>query len=544
MDTMQLARPTAAQRAWHEMELEMFVHFGPSTWQDQDGDDLSTPLSALNPAQLDTEQWCDVAESFGARQIILVAKHIGGFCQWQTETSAYGVKETPWRGGKGDLVGELSESCSRRGLRLGIYLSPMDRFHKAGLGGRCSTAEGQERYIKVYRQQLTELLSRYGPIAEVWFDGSLIFDVSDVVNRYAPEAIQFQGPHASIRWPGNEDGVVRYPAWNTLSSRDARTGIATNAHGDQDGEAWLPLESDTTIRGRGWGKRPDPQAICWFWNTYNLAGLKSLEWLVESYYRSVGHGSVLLLNANPDTTGRIPEPDAKRVAEFGAAIRARFGASVAETCGRGENVELALPAGQRVDHVILQEDISFGHRVRKYVLEGQGETGPWTPLTEGTAIGNKKIDFFAGQELRRIRFRAIESVGPALLRRMAAFHVGNVPKFDRHVGHEHDVYRAGDYGANVTAEGTTVDLDVSTSCGAARQYELEVRPEAGSAAISVERVEFAHDGLTSAEFIAPGGKPLTYILTVTALGGEKHVRLGLKRCGEGAAKGLFFVRGM
>ena len=340
MNSLALARPTAAQLAWHQMEIEMFVHFGPATWQEQDNDDLSLPPAKFNPTKLDTEQWCDVAESFGARQIILVAKHVGGFCLWQTDSSTYGLKQAAWRNGKGDIAADLAASCQKRGLRLGMYLSPADKFLDAGIGGRCATPEAQDRYTATYRQQLTELLTRYGPISEIWFDGSLVFEVSDIVTRYAPDAIQFQGPQASIRWAGNEEGILPYPAWNTLSTRDARSGIATVAHSNPDGDAWLPLEVDTTLRGLHWGDKKDPQSICWFWKTYNKSGLKSLDRLIETYYRSVGHGAVLLLNSNPDTTGRIPREDVRRVAEFGNVIRERFSTPLAETSGRGKTIEI------------------------------------------------------------------------------------------------------------------------------------------------------------------------------------------------------------
>jgi hypothetical protein len=168
-----LARPTPGQLEWQRRELEMFIHFGPATWENVQHSDLSAPLAAINPEQLNTEQWVDVAVSMGAGIIIFVAKHDGGFCWWPTVTTDYSVRSTPWRNGTGDLMRELSDSCRRRGLKLGVYLSPMDKMNGAQVGGRTVNAADQDRYTATYRQQLTELLSRYGEIAEVWFDGGL-----------------------------------------------------------------------------------------------------------------------------------------------------------------------------------------------------------------------------------------------------------------------------------------------------------------------------------------------------------------------------------
>src|SRR5471032_512215 len=134
--TASLARPSQAQLAWAETELSMFVHISPATWQEREQDDCSAPLSAIDPARLDVEQWAEVAESFGAKRIIMTCKHSGGFCWWQTTTSSYGVAATPWRDGKGDVVAELAACCRRRGLGLGVYLSPEDRYLGAGVGGR------------------------------------------------------------------------------------------------------------------------------------------------------------------------------------------------------------------------------------------------------------------------------------------------------------------------------------------------------------------------------------------------------------------------
>ena len=209
---VKLARPTPQQYAWHEQERIQFVCLDPCTWQGREYDNHSTPLSAINPAQLDTDQWCRAAKLWGAKEILFVAKHTGGFCWWQTDTTQYGVKETAWKTGRGDVLAELSASCRKHDLTLGIYVYPGDDTWDApmGSGGRTRDPAKQEAYNQVFRQQLTEVLTRYGKITEVWFDGSCVIDVSDILQQHAADAVIFQGPQATIRWPGTESGKLPY----------------------------------------------------------------------------------------------------------------------------------------------------------------------------------------------------------------------------------------------------------------------------------------------------------------------------------------------
>jgi alpha-L-fucosidase len=222
-----VARPTPQQIAWQDLEVGMFIHFAPNTWQNREYDDLSTPLSAIDPKDLNTDQWADTAISLGARYVVFVAKHAGGFCMWQTKTTEYGIAQTPWKDGKGDVVAEIAASCRRRGLKFGIYCSPTDRHFGAGIGGKCKTPKLQARYDAIYREQLTELFTRYGEMVEIWFDGSTVTPVVDLIHRYQPNAMVFQGPAATIRWVGNEDGYAPYPCWNGIDARLARLGTAT-----------------------------------------------------------------------------------------------------------------------------------------------------------------------------------------------------------------------------------------------------------------------------------------------------------------------------
>ncbi len=391
----------------------MFVHFAPNTWQDREYDDHSTPLSAINPG-IDTDQWVQVARDLGARYVVMVAKHQGGFCLWQTRTTEYSIRNTPWKGGHGDVMADLSASCRSAGLGLGVYCSPVDEDFGAGGGGKCATPERQAAYDARYRQQLTELLTRYGEMVEVWFDGSIVVPVCDLVRRYAPRAAVFQGPCATIRWVGNEDGFAPYPSWDTLPRRAAVTGTATARDCDPDGDAWLPLECDVSIR------RPH-----WFWSTTDQANLLTLDQLLEIYYRSVGRGAQLLLNIPPDRTGRIPAADAARAKEFGDEVRRRFGRALAETRGLGAEVVLRLPSRRLVDHVIVEEDLRGGERVREYRLWGRvGST--WLPLGAGQSVGHKRIHPLAATAVDAVHLQVTRSAAPPRIRRLAAFASGAV----------------------------------------------------------------------------------------------------------------------
>jgi len=392
----------------------MFVHFGPATWRASELDPGTMPVSAFDP-DVDTDQWAGVAADLGARYVVLVAKHQEGFCLWQTRTTDYGVRNAPWRRGAGDVMADLAASCRRRGLGLGVYLSPRDDHLGAAVRGRCATPERQAAYDATYRRQLTELLTRYGELVEVWFDGSIVVPVGDVLRSHAPRAMVFQGPQATIRWVGNEDGFAPYPAWNALPRRAAATGEATARDGTPDGDAWLPDEVDVSIR------RPR-----WFWSPTNAGNLLPLDALLDIYYRSVGRGAQLLLNLPPDRTGRIPAADARRARELGDEIRRRFGTPLAERAGAGREVVLRPPAPALVDHVVIEEDLAGGERVREYWLEGLAE-GHWVPLGAGTAIGHKRIQPVPVLRLEALRLAVTRSAAAPRIRRLAAFATGSPP---------------------------------------------------------------------------------------------------------------------
>jgi alpha-L-fucosidase len=480
----QLALPTADQLAWQDLEVGMFIHFAPNTWQDKEGDNLSTPLSAINP-QIDTDNWAQCAVNLGARYIVFVAKHIGGFCMWQTQTTTYSIAHTPWKNGKGDVLEDLSASCKKFGLGLGVYLSPRDDNFGAGGGGHCKDPAKQDVYNQMYRTQLTEVLSRYGSMVEMWFDGSNIVPVADILQKYAPHAAVFQGPSATIRWVGNEDGFSPSPLWNAVARADAKSGTATSLLGDPDGEVWLPVEADVSIR------RPN-----WFWSTTNVKKLMTLDDLLEVYYRSVGRGSQLLLNIPADRRGLMPDEDFARAKEFGDELRHRFKHSIAEMKGAGRTFNLPLARTQHADHVVLQEECRYGQRIRAYTLEGNID-GTWSTLYSGNSIGQKRIIPITPNSYIALRLTITESSAPARIRRFAAYNTLAEPPKNWDAP-------ASVWSANAVGRWTDskFDLDLSKKITAATQYRLRFLPASGTVN-AVENVQLLVNGVLSPQLVRP-----------------------------------------
>ena len=409
--------PSQAQLRWQQYEQIMFVHLSPAIWQGREYDNHSYPISRINPKQLNTDQWCEVAKSWNAKMILFVAKHAGGFCWWQTNTSDYGIKNTPWRNGKGDVLKDLSASCKKYGLDLGIYVYPGDEHWGAGIGsgGKTEDPSKQEAYNKIYRQQLTEVLTQYGPIKEVWFDGNCHVPVNDILEKYASDAVILQSKKANIRWVGNEDGIAPDPNWYTVNKKDLDTGVSTALHSDINGDCYAPVEVDVPMLKNNAHK--------WFWapNTDHL--LMTVEQLMNLYYKSVGRGSVLLLNSDPDTTGLIPASHVKRYAEFGKEIKKRFDYPIKKTSGNTQELILDLGKPTVVNHCILQEQLEKGQRVTSYKIEGLDKNNKWILLSKGTSIGNKKIDYFQNTLVKKVRLQILASKSAPQIRNFAVYHV-------------------------------------------------------------------------------------------------------------------------
>ena len=409
-------KPSEVQYKWQEQERIMFLHFAPTTWSNVEQNDHTVSIDRINPEKLNTDQWCEAALAFGAKEIIFVAKHSGGFCWWQTETTDYGIKDTPYKDGKGDVLEEISESCKKYGLNLGVYIYPGDRTWGAmiGSGGKTEDPAKQEGYNKVFRMQLTEVLANYGEMLEVWFDGSCIIDVSDIMEKYASNAVVFQGPHASLRWPGTESGKLFYPAWNTIKKEDLESGVSTQIHGNPNGDVWVPLETNTTLYDH-----------YWFWSPRKVKTRKSLDDLMDCYYQSVGYGSVFLLNASPDTTGLIVAGDMRRYKKFGDEINRRFSKPVAEIKSQeGKNISLKFDHPTVINHAVIMEDYKEGERIRKYRVEGFSN-GKWVELTTGISVGRKKIDYFDEIKVEQLRLVITKSVAQPLIRSFSAYYVSD-----------------------------------------------------------------------------------------------------------------------
>lgn len=417
-----LIKPSPEQAVWQDQEIGLFIHYDlpvfKPDWNHREYDRRPGP-EIFNPVKLDTEQWMRAAEAIGAKYAVFVAKHGSGFLSWQSDQYPYGMKQSPYQGGKGDLVRDFVASCRKHGIRPGLYASMSSNGYlevdNPGLvnRGKGGDPAAQARYAKICEGMLDELWGNYGRLFEIWFDGGVLDpsqggpDMLPILRRLQPEAVVFQGPAASIRWIGNEDGVAPYPCWATVPE-----GRDYNGAGTPGGPRWLPGECDVPVR-RG----------IWLWLPDTEKALFTLDELMDKYYRSVGHNCNLLLNANPDPSGLIPEPDMARYREFGAEIRKRFGRSLAETSGRGATVVLKLGAPAPIDHVIVMEDIREGERIREYVIEGR-TAGGWVELGRGESVGHKRIQRFETATVGAVRLRVLRSAAKPLIRKLAVYRVG------------------------------------------------------------------------------------------------------------------------
>ncbi|GIN72484.1 hypothetical protein J14TS2_29590 [Bacillus sp. J14TS2] len=409
MQTSKLPLPSIPQVFWQNLDLGMFCHFGMNTFCDQEWGEGNDSPELFNPTELDATQWVKLAKKAGFKYFILTAKHHDGFCLWPTKTTDYSVKSSPWKDGKGDVVRECADACREEGMHFGIYVSPWDR--------NASCYDDPEAYDNFYCEQLTELMTQYGPLGEVWFDGAgsegRVYDwerIIGIVKKHHPNAMIFNMGRPTIRWVGNEDGVAPYPCWNTESvakismfSNDRATWLPGTPE-------WLPAECDVPIRKRHW-----------FWHPNDEESLLSLEELMNIYYRSVGHGTNLLLNVSPDNRGLIPEVDANRLLEFAEEINKRFSQPLAVTSGTGNEIELDLDKETEIDHIVLREDISFGERVRKFAVEALVD-GEWQTIAEGTAIGHRHIKEIPSIRTKKLKLNVIEAVAPAVISEISIYY--------------------------------------------------------------------------------------------------------------------------
>ena len=409
-------RPSASQLAWQRDELAMFIHFGVNTFTDREWGDGTESPRLFDPSALDARQWARTARAAGFKAMILTAKHHDGFCLWPTSTTRHSVAESPWRGGQGDLVREFVDACRAEGLKPGLYLSPWDRNHPA--------YGDSPRYLDVYEQQLTELLTRYGTVHEVWFDGAngegpngkrQVYDwprMWSAVRRMQPEAVMFSDAGPDVRWIGNERGAAGTTNWSTVDPRIVTAPGVEGAEvmrslqdGDRDGTVWRPGETDVSIRPG------------WFYHAAEDARVRSVSDLVALYFSSVGRNSKLLLNVPPTRAGLLHEADVASLLGMRARLDALFARDLAaggaarwrSTGARSAEIVLDLPAAVEVGIVDLREEITAGQRVARFRLDAS-DGGAWRTIARGTTIGARRLERVMPSRVQRLRL-TIEDVG-------------------------------------------------------------------------------------------------------------------------------------
>lgn len=454
--------PSEKQMRWHEMEFYAFIHFSINTFTDQEWGEGGNDPKLFNPTNLDCRQWARICKEAGMKGVILTAKHHDGFCLWPSAYTEYSVKKSPWRNGKGDLVRELSDACKEYGLKLGVYLSPWDR-NRADYGSAS--------YVTYFRNQLKELLTQYGDIFEVWFDGanggwgyyggakenrwidrSVYYDWAKtikMVRELQPNAIIWNECGPDIRWCGNEGGSIGETNWCTFNAGEFTPGIPefeVLRFGRENGSDWIPGEVNVSIRPG------------WFYHQHEDGKVKTLPQLLDIYYNSIGRGSTWLLNFPIDKEGRIHANDEKAVLELRKALDEAFAVNLCKKARaeadnvRGESRRYA--AAMAIDNkkdtywatdddvkqasliiefkkptafnrVLLQEYIRLGQRVKSFKLEAEVE-GKWQELAAETTIGYKRILRFPTVTASRVRLSILDAKACPLISNIEIYHAPQV----------------------------------------------------------------------------------------------------------------------
>lgn len=419
--------PTPQQLEWQQMEFTAFLHFGMNTFTGNEWGNGKDSPELFNPVELDCEQWVRALKDGGFKMALITAKHHDGFCLWPTATTEYSVKNSPWKDGKGDVVRELRDACEKYGMKFGVYLSPWDR--------NAECYGDSPAYNKFFIEQLTELLSNYGEVHEVWFDGACGEGPNGKKQEYDWEAIlktiRTLQPKAvtaimgdDVRWVGNEGGLGRETEWSAtviapgsythkkadneaLGLEEMSKDLGSRKLLDKAKEAyWYPSEVDVSIRPG------------WFYHEHQDEQVRSLANLVNIYYRSVGCNSVLLLNIPPDKRGLIHEIDVQRIKELSDYITRTFADN--KVLGNnelwqpqvGESKEYDVKEGSMVNTLLVQEDIAQGQRVEDFLVEAY-INGDWQYVAEGTTIGYKRLLRFSDCQPEKIRITIRASRGAA-----------------------------------------------------------------------------------------------------------------------------------
>ena len=425
--------PTENQLWWQDLEMYAFIHYSMNTYTDQEWGFGNEDLQLFNPSDLDCRQWARVCKQAGMRGIIFTAKHHCGFCMWPSQYTEYSVKNTPWKQGKGDVVRELADACREEGLKFAVYLSPWDRNHPE---------YGRKEYVTYFRNQLRELLTNYGDIFEVWFDGANGGDgwygganerrTIDRTTYYEwPETyrmIRLLQPHCLIwndgsdrgdlRWVGTEAGNVGETNWSLLN-KDGEVTWNMLHYGLEDGDSWVPGETNTSIRPG------------WFYHETENAHVKSLSKLMDTYYKSVGRNSTLLLNFPIAPNGRIHPIDSLRGIAFNKMIHEVFKTDLAANAKKHtKKNETIIDFGKPTafNRFVAEEDIRYGQRVKKFSLEAE-INGKWQPLKDAlveqgdglTTIGHRRIICFPTVNATRLRLTILDAKCQPVIKRTSVY---------------------------------------------------------------------------------------------------------------------------
>lgn len=443
--------PCVEQLAWQRAERALFLHFGVNTFTGREWGDGKEDPAIFNPSRLDARQWARTAKAAGFRAIVLTAKHHDGFCLWPSETTTHSVASSPWRAGNGDVVREFVDACAAERLGAGLYLSPWDR-HEPSYGDT-------PRYNDFYERQLTELLTRYGPLTEVWFDGAngegpngrkQQYDwprVHGTVRRLQPKALMFSDAGPDIRWIGNERGTAGDPNWCAVdpsrvpyAGADGPDIISALQHGDATGTVWRPGEADVSIRPG------------WFWRDTENDQVRTPANLEELFFSSVGRNANLLLNVPPTRDGLLHESDARALTDFGRRLDALFANNLAQHAkatasstlarangaarvvepdpdtfwaaaedARSASIELVLSKAESIGVVSLEEAIGTRGQVVEAHEIAVSSGGEWITIASGTTIGHRRLHNVGPLDATRVRVRLRSSLGAPSLSRLGLF---------------------------------------------------------------------------------------------------------------------------
>lgn len=418
--------PAPYQVVWQDLEFGVILHFSTNTFLDREWGDGTAAPSVFNPVQFDPDQWMQAIKASGAKYVVLVAKHHDGFCLWPTQQTDYSVRSSPWKDGKGDVVGDVARAARKYGLGFGIYLSPWDRHEPK--------YKDSAAYDVYYNAELEELASRYGDLVEFWLDGAgsagHVYNFQKIIETlrtYQPNTVVFADTglfeYGDARWVGNEAGTVDYENWNVID----RHGYLR----------WRPVEADTPLR-----------KLHWFWHPKDEASLKSVDELFSTYDATVGRGAQFMLGVAPDSRGLIPDVDAKRLAEFGAALRQRAAKNLAllhrpteanaafdgdpdtfwSAPPESHNAQLEVDFDQPItfDHAVTMEWLNDSQHVERYAIEiWNKKSEKWERVAHAQAIGHKKIDAFAPVTTTRARLNILSSTTAAHIREFQLYRWGS-----------------------------------------------------------------------------------------------------------------------